>query len=319
MISLSHKSKQYLLVALKVLILAATFWYIYYKLKGTNANTIESFSKALDMKGLHLFYYLLLFITLSILNWFFEILKWKTVVSFIQPISFGKALKQSLSALTVSLATPSRVGDYGAKALFYNSEKRKQILLLNFFSNGLQMGTTIIFGLYGLWYVWMYFDLKLSIVNMMLLLFVALLLGLLGYLFKEKELIVKGFSVGNVIRYFKKLDASIRLRTMLYAIIRYILFSYLFYSLLRFFGVEMHLLEAMPIIFAMYLLVSIIPSLFIFDVVVRGGVAVWLFSLAGISELPVLSAVLSIWVLNFVIPAIWGSFYVISYKPANEC
>jgi len=317
MISLFHKSKQYLLVALKVLILAATFWYIYVKLKATNAKTFDAFQEAFDIEGPYLFYYGIHFLLLAILNWFFEILKWKTVVSFLDRISFKKALKQTLAALTISLATPSRVGDYGAKALFYAPEKRKQILVLNFFSNGAQMLTTLIFGLYGLFYVWMHYDLQLSILNLVLLLIVALLLGFLGYLFKEKELIVKGFSVGNVIRYYKKLGASIQIRTFIYSVIRYGIFSYLFYNLLRFFGVEMPLWDVLPIIFAMYLLVSIIPSLFIFDVVVRGGVAVWLFSLAGISELPVLSTVLCMWILNFVFPAIWGSFYVISYKPAS--
>jgi len=317
MISLSHKSKQYLLVALKVLILAATFWYIHVKLKDTDAKTIETFREAFDIEGQFLFQSVIHFLLLACFNWFFEILKWKTIVSFIERISFKKALKQSLAALTISLATPSRVGDYGAKAMFYQPKKRKQILLLNFFSNGVQMLTTLIFGLYGLFYVWKHYDLKLSIFNLVLLLVVTLLLGFLGYLFKEKELIVKGFSAGNVVRYFKKLGASIQILTLLYAIIRYGLFSFLFYSLLHFFGVEMSLWEVMPLIFAMYLLVSIIPSLFIFDIVVRGGVAVWLFSLAGISELPVLSTVLCMWILNFVFPAIWGSFYVISYKPSS--
>lgn len=317
MISLSHKSKQYLLVALKVLILAATFWYIYSKLEGTDAKTVATFKEAFAIEGRYWYYYVIYFLLLTGLNWFFEILKWKTVVSVIARIPFKKALQQSLAALTISLATPSRIGEYGAKAMYYPSGKRKQILLLNFFSNGVQMLTTVLFGLYGLFFIWMHYNLQLSVVNLVLLLIVMLLLGFLGYLFKEKELIVKGFSVGNVIRYYKNLGASIQLRTFVYASIRYAVFSFLFYSLLHFFGVEMPLWDVLPIIFAMYLLVSIIPSLFIFDVVVRGGVAVWLFSLAGVSELPVLSAVFCMWILNFVLPAIWGSFYVISYKPTS--
>jgi hypothetical protein len=64
----------------------------------------------------------------------------------------------------------------------------------------------------------------------------------------------------------------------------------------------------------MYLFVSVIPTIFIFDLVVRGGVAVWLFSMVGVSELTILSTVLSMWLLNFVFPAIWGSFYVANYK-----
>jgi hypothetical protein len=100
----------------------------------------------------------------------------------------------------------------------------------------------------------------------------------------------------------------------IYALIRYFIFSFLFYLLLLFFGVEIRFSEAVPILFSMYLFVSVIPTIFIFDLVVRGGVAVWLFSLAGVSELATLSTVLSMWLLNFVFPAIWGSFYVANYK-----
>jgi hypothetical protein len=76
-------------------------------------------------------------------------------------------------------------------------------------------------------------------------------------------------------------------------------------------------LEAIPLILSMYLLVSVIPSVFIFDVVVRGGVAVWLFSLAEVNELIVLSTVLVMWILNFVFPAIVGSILLIKHKPES--
>src|SRR5690606_39449750 len=80
--------------------------------------------------------YILSFLFLLVLsNWFFEILKWKTVVSVIENINFKTAAKQCLASLTVSLATPNRIGEYGAKAFFFASEKRKKILFLNFFSN----------------------------------------------------------------------------------------------------------------------------------------------------------------------------------------
>lgn len=89
----------------------------------------------------------------------------------------------------------------------------------------------------------------------------------------------------------------------------------MFYGLLLFFGATVSFREAIPLIFAMYFLVSIVPTLFIFDVIIRGGVAVWLFSFAGIPELIVLSTVLAMWILNFVLPAFLGSFFVLTYKP----
>ena len=131
MISLTYKSKQYLLATLKVLILAITFVYIYIRLTDTESLPLADFLDAFNQQALRSLPLIIIFFGMATLNWFFEILKWKTVVSAIEKISFFTALKQSLSSLTVSLATPNRIGDYGAKAYFYEPKKRKQVLVLN--------------------------------------------------------------------------------------------------------------------------------------------------------------------------------------------
>ncbi len=312
MIALSYKSKQYGLIALKVLILMGTFGYIYLKIA---QNESISFSEFILTIGKRQSTLVLLFFGFAAANWFFEILKWQTVISPVRKLSFTEATRQSLAALTVSLATPNRIGDYGAKAYFFASHKRKQVLLLNFFSNFTQMGITCIFGAYGLVYVIGNFGLSVSITNSVIVIFGLILFGTTGYIFKEKELFVKGLSIGKVLRYTKNLPIGLKMKTIVYALLRYIIFSSLFYLLLNFFGAEIDVSEAMPIIFAMYLLASVIPTIFIFDVVIRGGIAVWLFSLSGIPEWPVLCTVLAMWLLNFVIPAIWGSFYVVTHRP----
>jgi len=309
----SHKFNQYLLLALKVIILAVTFGYIYVKLTQDNSLSFKDFTANLSFDRRSALF-LLLFIILAAGNWFFEILKWKTATSIVAPISFKISLQQSLSALTVSLATPNRIGDYGAKIMFFPPNKRKQILLLNFFSNVAQMVVTCIFGFIGVLYTVPKFGVEYSRTKLILFLICILLLGTFGYLFKEKQLLLKGLSISSVLSYLRKIQRSIKMKVGVYAMIRYLIFSFLFYLLLLFFGAEISLSEAIPLLFSMYLFVSVIPTIFIFDLVVRGGVAVWLFSLAGVSELTILSTVLSMWLLNFVFPAIWGSFYVANYK-----
>lgn len=313
MITISHKSKQYLLSALKVIILAVTFGYIYSKLTQNESLRFSDFTASL-ISGTSHNLLILLFLLLAGLNWFFEILKWKTVASLVEPLTFKTALQQSLSALTVSLATPNRIGDYGAKLMYFEPKKRKQIALLNFVSNSVQMGVTCFFGLLGLVYMIRQFGLEFSILNLALFGISVLILGILGYIFKEKQLILKGLSIAKVLKYIHNISNEVKMKVILLSISRYIVFSFLFYRLLLFFGASISFSEAMPIIFCMYLLVSLIPTIFIFDVIVRGGVAVWLFSMAGVVELTVLSAVLAMWLLNFVIPAAWGSFYVAKFK-----
>ncbi|MEL6810200.1 MAG: hypothetical protein AAFP76_02575 [Bacteroidota bacterium] len=311
MMALSHKSKQYGLIALKVLILSLTFGYIYLKIKDGNGILLSEFLRSIQLENA---FSLALFMGFAAGNWCFEILKWRTVTLPLQRLSFHQAMRQSLAALTVSLATPNRVGEYGAKAYFFPSKQRKQVLLLNFISNGAQMLITLFLGVIGLIIVIFRFDLSVSILKVMMGIVVFLVFVIAGYIFKEKELLVKGLSLAKVGRYIQNLPVSIKIRTLLYSFLRYILFGSLFYVLLSFFGAELSALEAAPMIMAMYLLVSVIPTIFVFDVVVRGGVALWLFSLANVSEWTVLSTVVVMWVLNFVLPAIWGSFYVLTYR-----
>lgn len=312
MIALSHKSKQYLLVTLKVFILGITFWYIYSKLGDANSQTLTSFFKSLhpEKSGS-----ILLFIALAAVNWILEILKWKTIIKPVEKISFYEAFKQSLAALTTSLATPNRIGDYGAKAYFFQSEKRKQVLLLNFISNAAQMSITMFFGVIGLILVIARYRISFSRLHVLGFGIVFIGLVLVGFAFKEKELVVKGLSLKNIYTYIKKLPFPLKRNVWIYSLSRYVCFSSLFFLVLRFFEVDISVSQAYPLIFAMYLLVSVVPTLFLLDVVVRGGVAVWLFSFAGVSELTVLCTVLAMWLLNFVIPATIGSYYVLTYKP----
>ena len=313
-----YKTKHYLLAFAKVLVLAITFGYIFYRLQINPDLDLAVFTKAIILKGAVTVYFLLFFIFMAALNWYFEILKWKNLASTLHKIDFKTALKQSLASLTVSLATPNRIGEYGAKALFFHKEERKKVMLLNFFSNGSQLMATVFYGLIGVLYFLGNYDVSYS-KNILVFIVIALLsVGFLGYFFRKKEVFLKGFSVEAVYGFFKKLPNLLKLKICLYSAFRYMVFSVMFYGLLLFFGAEIPFVTAMSLIFTMYFLVSFVPTIFIFDVVIRGGVAVWLFSFVGIAELMVLSTVLAMWILNFVLPSILGSLFVLTYQPATR-
>ncbi|WP_146035218.1 hypothetical protein [Formosa algae] len=89
---------------------------------------------------------------LSQLNWFFEILKWKLLVQSVKSIPFKTAIEQTLGAHTASLFTPNRIGDYGAKALYFAWELRPKIVGLNGIGNLAQMLITTILGSIGLFF-----------------------------------------------------------------------------------------------------------------------------------------------------------------------
>src|SRR5690606_31449626 len=136
--------------------------------------------------------YILSFLFLLVLsNWYFEILKWKTVVSVIENINFKTAAKQCLASLTVSLATPNRIGEYGAKALFFASEKRKKILFLNFFSNAAQLLVSCFMGIIGLVIVYTAYEMPIARTKIATLALLPFSLVLLAFYFRKKQFLFK--------------------------------------------------------------------------------------------------------------------------------
>jgi hypothetical protein len=223
-------------------------------------------------------------------------------------------MKQCLTSLSASLATPNRIGEYGVKAFFFPAEKRKKVMVLNLVTNTSQMLITIFFGIPGLLYFLFRNDIAVAVWKLVLIFTLVILLIIAGYYLRKTKLLIKGLTLEKVFNYVQTLPLVMRWKVVLYSAIRYIIFSGLFYLLLRFFGVSVSLLVAAPLITTMYLIASVLPTFFFLDVAIKGGAAIWLFAFAGVGEIPVLCVVTSMWLLNFVFPAIWGSFYVAKFK-----
>lgn len=312
MIRSLHKSKQYWVTALKVFILLIAFGFIYQRL--THEDTLPlaevvAYTQSQHMAPLYLF------LALAVANWAFEIKKWQLLVNPWFKISFWTAAKQCLASLTASLATPNRIGEYGAKAYYFPSKARKKILLLNFFSHGSQMGITTLFGILGTALLVSQQTLSISGWKFSLLILITVLFIGFGIRYQKKELLLKGLTLENILRFYRQLKRTTQIQVWLLSLGRYLIFSSLFIFLLQYFGMDISYREAAPLVWTMYLLVSVIPSIFLFDVVVRGGTAVWLFSLSGYEQWPVLCTVLTLWILHFVLPAIWGGWFLLKTKP----
>lgn len=321
--TVSYKIKQFFFVLIKVSIVAGCFYFIYNKIVNNKKLDFFDFIEFLNENRVFSIKALLFLLILTIINWVFEILKWKTLVSSIKKITFFEAFKQSLSSLTASLFTPNRIGEYGAKAIYYRSSYRKKILLLNLISNVMQMSITTILGCIGFWLFTSKYPLTIDYFKISKLIAIISIASLFAFFgFKQKRYKIKGVSIKKIKAFIKALPYKLKVLGLFFSFIRYTVFSFQFYVLLRLFGVTLNYYDLMIIITLMYLLSSVIPTIFIFDIVVKGSVAVYLFSFAEINEFLVLSIVTIMWLLNFVIPSIIGSYYVLLFKlpkQENEC
>lgn len=313
--SLPYKTKQFFLVLIKLSIVVGAFYFIYKKLsenEDLDFHVFPQFLRENDVFSLKIVIFLLF---LSIFNWFLEILKWQTLVTTIEKISFKNALEQSLGSLTASLFTPNRIGEYGAKAIYYGSGKRKKIVLLNLLGNIMQMSTTVVFGCIGLWLLQSKYELPINYFKAFRFLAIIIIVAIFtAFGLKQNTFKVKGFSIERLIHFFKAIPSKIKISGMILSILKYAVFSFQFFYLLQVFGVEVSYYNAMIVITSMYLLASVIPSIFIFDVVIKSSVAVYLFSIVGVNDFTTLSIVTLMWLLNFVLPSIFGSYYVLNFN-----
>lgn len=309
----------FILVVKLILVFGASF-FIYHKLTTNNSLDFKLFNEHLKEYHLISVQTILILVSFSCVNWFLECVKWFVLVDNITAISIKKAIEQSLGAFTASIITPNRIGEYGAKAIYYPKPLRKKILGLTLIGNLAQLSTTLVFGTIGLLYAIYKFELSISYLNVFGICAIsATVLVIYRMFFSKKEFEIKGYSLKKLKVFVGNLKPHTIYKTIGLSILRYLCFSHQFYILLWLFNVNVSYLEAFSLITSMYILTSIIPTVFVFDVLIKGSVAVWLFSFVNANEFIVVTCVTLMWLLNFALPSVIGSYFVLNFKlPVKE-
>ena len=311
-ITSSYKSNQFLWLVFKLLTVILCGYFIYTIIAHNEKfKFIDFYSKLIDF-DVFSSKNIIFLLFLSIINHFIEIVKWKILTNYVKRNSWLETTKQSLASLTFSLITPNRIGEYGAKALYYTNDKRKQILLLNFAGNFYQLVITTILGAVGLVYLSTYFSFSIiSIKNSSIL-----ILGITGlgssicYLEKKSSKISHWIS-----KIVAVLSMKNNILVLFTCLLRYLVFTHQFYFFILCFKIDISYVHSISAISSMYLIASCIPILSLFDAALKGSVAVVVFSLFGIDSFLILSITTLMWLFNFAFPAIIGSYFVLQFNP----
>ena len=307
--TIPNKPKKLLIFLIKLLIVGGAFYFIYNQLANNDKLDWEQFivlfKKNQSVLGIG---FILL---LSVLNRFFEILKWQNLVSHLYKISLPEATKQVLGALTVGLFTPNGIGEYAGKALYFDKTLTKKVVFLNLICNGIQMILSIVFGVLGL----IYFNSKYTIISpktVLIILGIGILL--FGILFFSKKINIKGYSIEKLIAKINEVPKSIHQKNIFLAICRYLVFSHQYYFLFLAFDVDLPYFTMMASIASVYFLASSLPTFQFLDFAVKGSVSVYFFGILGINEWIIVFISTLMWFLNVVLPVAIGSYYVMNFK-----
>jgi hypothetical protein len=309
MISIPHKTKQFLVLLIKLSIVGGAFYFIYNQLANNDkldwAQFLVLFKKNQSVAGIGFL------LVLSVVNRYLEILKWQNLVSYLKPISVSEATKQVLAALTAGIFTPNGVGDYAGKAMFFDKSESKEVVFLNLICNGIQMLLTVIIGIVGL----LYFNAQYHVITTKA---VAILFGILILtfivLFSIKKTTIKGYSIEKLIHKINEIPTRIHQKNIFLGIFRYLVFSHQYYFLFLAFDVDLPYLTMMAAVTSVYFLASSLPTLQLLDFAVKGSVAIYLFGILGINEWIAVFISTLMWFLNVVLPVVIGSYYVLNFK-----
>ena len=320
---LSKKSIGFLI---KIGIVAFALFFLYQQL--TSKSSAEDFNIEHILWQLQQKYLVILLVVLMMfLNWFLESLKWRSLISKIEKVTIKRSFRAVFSGITVSAFTPNRVGEYAGRVFCLERADRIQGVLITVIGSMAQFVTTIVFGLIGILLLpnlMPKFDLLLSefIFSYPIMLFIIILLCiLLVTLFLNASVLSVLLSKFNFLRKYTKYievftfyNSSELLETLLYSIARYIVFTTQFFILLQLFDVHISYIDSLILTTSMLFVISVIPTIAITEIGVRGSVAIFLFSLVSVNTVGILSATFVMWVINLLLPALIGTIFIFTLK-----
>jgi hypothetical protein len=316
-------------------IVAATYFFLYRQVF-LKRNLDEVYTVVLDFFYSPLFRQgVALLLLLMMINWGLESFKWNILIQRIEKVGLIKSFQAVLAGVSVSIFLPNRSGEYLGRVFILEKANRMEGVLITIIGSISQMIITISMGLFGfLAFYYQYMNKQSALhdyIGAGLILLVPIIVFsilLLYFNIHTVAPLLSRFFKGKWARYshyaeiFKKYSSKDLFHVIVLSLIRYIVFSAQFYIFLRLFKVEVPFPEAMILISVIYLLMMVMPSIALTEIGIRGSLSVYMFSLyfqrAGILpdtyQLGIFAASSMLWLLNIVLPAIFGTFFVFNLK-----
>lgn len=298
--------------------LAATFIYI----RLSNNTNLDNFIKLIqDLDITRVWLILFLIFLLMFLNWFIESIKWKFLISKVEPISTKRAIESVFCGLTWAVFTPNRIGEYGGRIFFLSPRKRIQGMVAMSVGHIAQMVLTNVIGaLAMLWFIYRFLEMDSILFYAISFLVFSFSFFFILFYFNIHWLnnlilnikILKNFKIFfKVLTRYKKKELG---KVMLYSISRFLVFTSQYLLIMGLLIPNVSAYESAFLVFILFFVQSALPSLDLLDIGVRSMTAAYFFSFITSQEIAVMAAAALIWLVNLIIPAILGSFFVFKLK-----
>jgi hypothetical protein len=262
-------------------------------------------------------------------NWGIEARKWQVLMNIVEKVSWWKAFKATLTGLAFAMNTPNRVGEYAGRILYVQEENRIRAVSLTLVGSISQFLITMIAGCGGLFFLLNNQQSAASLTESGSYLFWIRVLFNIVVIVSVSGLLIY-FNLGWLVRLIDKLPAlkklsphiamleslnvGFLLRVCSLSLTRYIVFIIQYVLMIQLMQVTVSYWQAFWLISVIYLILAIVPTIALAEVGLRGKVSLELFGLFSANKLGIIAASTGIWLVNLVIPALFGSLLILSIK-----
>jgi hypothetical protein len=239
------------------------------------------------------------------LNWWTEWRKWTLSLECaeVKPEK-STSFHSFLAGMITGMLTPNMLGNFIGRILYFERKYRIQLTLLTFIGSMSQFVITMLIGALGIVLLQkMPFTNDLGALSYIIISMTSL--AFLFFYFRLEWLLKfmrkRNFAERMITILSKNRD--IRLRMLILALIRHVVFTLQFACVLYAFGIAINA-KSILWIWQFYFWITLAPSLFLGKLGVRESVAVWVFAAAGMAEISVVLSAFSIWVMNLFVPTV---------------
>lgn len=263
-----------------------------------------------------------------VFNWSIEALKWKILVKHIEDISFVTALKGVLAGVSLAINTPNRIGEYFGRIIYLSEGNRLRAISLTLVGSTSQLIITVIFGTIGLFFMRQNLAdttngaIGLSMLWINIIIYgatgIAIILLLiyfrLSFITRAIEKIPFVAKYAFFIQKLEEFEWPELLKVLCLSLLRYGVFIIQYVLLLQVFEVDIDVWNACQLIFIMFLILAVVPTIALAELGLRGQVGLLLFGLFSSNSLGIVLTASGIWIINLVVPALAGSLFILGKK-----
>jgi uncharacterized membrane protein YbhN (UPF0104 family) len=250
------------------------------------------------------------------LNWGLETQKWRELMHRIEPIPYWLAYKAVLAGVAFSVITPNRIGEYGGRVLMVKAEKW-QTVVATLVGSVSQMIVLMSAGFFGLvFYVFRNINISLHyqigmvtglVLSVSVVLFFYFNIDLAIPIVRRLPYLKRGVKHLEVLREYTMQQLAL---VLLYALLRYMVYSFQYYLLLKFFGVHINLANAFLTIAFIFFLQTFLPLPPGTALLMRGELAVNIWAEYAHNPITIFAVSFGLWLINVAVPALIGMVFI---------